>query len=273
MVTELTKEKDQSNKWCQPFADTNRRFAILYEDQARSAEVFDDEHSARNTFEKRSDNWNCTLMGALPAVKVDPRKFERISVVGLSVLPLEWLKVSEANRQGITPFLDGSWIAECTDMTWYTIEEREEGWYWSLQCEGEIYQVKLGGADFNNLPKTLSEAKRQVQDHHEDLIRRHLADHEELVADVRKMSYAIERDRSNLAAGIQKMKAVIESRSWLEHDRGSYEYDDDKYQLEFRDALRELRAELDALSQIASDWTHCPLDPEGAREARLPQDA
>ena len=44
-------------------------WAIHFEDAAVSPDVFTEEESARSTFKRRSDNWNCYLFG--PANEID----------------------------------------------------------------------------------------------------------------------------------------------------------------------------------------------------------
>ena len=79
---------------------------------------------------------------------------------------------------------------------------------------------------------------------------------------------ALERDRSQVADGLTKIKAALAGRAWLREGRGSYAYDDERYQQEFGHALDEIGAALEPLRIIAGDWTDCPTDFAEITEAR-----
>ena len=75
----------------------------------------------------------------------------------------------------------------------------------------------------------------------------------------------IERDRTKTAEVISTARGVLASRAWLAEGRGSYEFDDEKYQEEFGAAITEILVALDPLRALAADWSDCPKDYRGAR--------
>jgi dUTP pyrophosphatase len=83
----------------------------------------------------------------------------------------------------------------------------------------------------------------------------------------------LERDRSIVAVGVERITKAIEGRMWLrEAGRGSYAYNDDRYQLEFGGALDEIEVALAPLRKVARDWSNCSTDAaeiKAAREAAL----
>lgn len=93
---------------------------------------------------------------------------------------------------------------------------------------------------------------------------------EKLLADIRNK---LDTERYKVAYCLQEMRKAIDRRRWLsEPGRGSYTYDDERYQQEFGEALNELNAALDPMRKIASDWSDCPTDPlliAGNRAAAL----
>lgn len=75
----------------------------------------------------------------------------------------------------------------------------------------------------------------------------------------------IERDRTKTAEIIGGIRAVVGRWSWLGEGRGSYAWDDDRYQDEFRQMLDALKEATDPLRALAADWSDCPQDYQGAR--------
>jgi hypothetical protein len=72
----------------------------------------------------------------------------------------------------------------------------------------------------------------------------------------------LDTERYKVAIGVQVIRKAVDGRRWLsEAGRGSYAYDDDRYQQEFGEALGEIDAALEPLRTIAGDWTDCPRDP------------
>jgi hypothetical protein len=107
------------------------------------------------------------------------------------------------------------------------------------------------------------------------LIRRSADRIEALEAENKRLTFVIERDRSQVASGLHGMSKAIAGRAWLsEPGRGSYEWDDERYQQEFGHALNELAAAMEPLRVLARDWSDCPTDPLDIAEARalLPLD-
>ena len=77
-----------------------------------------------------------------------------------------------------------------------------------------------------------------------------------------KLRDKLDTERYKVAYGVQAVRKAIEGRQWLsEPGRGSYTYDDERYQQEFGAALDEISTALKPLQMIARDWTDCPTDP------------
>ena len=88
---------------------------------------------------------------------------------------------------------------------------------------------------------------------------------EELERERGRLRDVIERDRTKTAEVISSARGVLASRAWLAEGRGSYEFDDEKYQEEFGAAITEILVALDPLRALAADWSDCPKDYRGAR--------
>lgn len=80
---------------------------------------------------------------------------------------------------------------------------------------------------------------------------------------------ANERDRSIIADARNAFSDALKRRTWLLQGRGSYEWDDDRWKDEFRQAIGELEAPMDVLSKIGVDWSLCPTSPEEIAAARI----
>lgn len=83
------------------------------------------------------------------------------------------------------------------------------------------------------------------------------------------MSEQLEVDRTAVADCMTKVKKELNSRAWMATGRGSYEWDDDKYQQEFGTALEAIGTALDPLTKIAADWTGCPKTSAEIAQARI----
>jgi hypothetical protein len=72
----------------------------------------------------------------------------------------------------------------------------------------------------------------------------------------------LDTERYKVAISVQAIRKALDGRRWLsEAGRGSYTYDDERYQQEFGAALDEIDAALEPLRQIARDLSDCPTDP------------
>lgn len=88
-------------------------------------------------------------------------------------------------------------------------------------------------------------------------------------AEVTRLRNILERDRSTVADGVNALKKAMASYDWLRGPgRGSYAFDDERYQKEFGDALDLIRAAIDPLLRVAGDWTDCPTSPADIAAAR-----
>ena len=73
---------------------------------------------------------------------------------------------------------------------------------------------------------------------------------------------ANELDRISLHRIIREIDEEITGRMWLLEGRGSYEWDDDRYKLEFGWAVHALQEKLEPLRKIAGDLTNSPTKQE-----------
>ena len=92
----------------------------------------------------------------------------------------------------------------------------------------------------------------------------------------------LDQERYKVALALQDIRKAIDGRRWLsEGGRGSYTYDDERYQQEFGAALDEIAVALEPLRKIAGDWSNCPTDPlrvaanrsAAIRASKVPGDA
>lgn len=84
-----------------------------------------------------------------------------------------------------------------------------------------------------------------------------------------ELSQQLEFDRTAVADAVTKAKKVLVSRYWLTEGRGSYEWDDDKFREEFRQAYAEIRVALEPIAKIAADWSGCPKKADEVARARI----
>lgn len=80
---------------------------------------------------------------------------------------------------------------------------------------------------------------------------------------------ANERDRSRVADALNAITDEVARRSWLCSSRGSYEWDDERYQQEFSQALDAIGAATDKLKAVAGDWSHSPMSDDAIQIARI----
>jgi hypothetical protein len=89
-----------------------------------------------------------------------------------------------------------------------------------------------------------------------------LARIEALEQHVSELEDLLDTERYKVAIGVQAIARAVQGRQWLSQPgRGSYAYDDERYQQEFGAALDEILAALKPLRAIAQDWSNCPHDP------------
>lgn len=84
---------------------------------------------------------------------------------------------------------------------------------------------------------------------------------------VAELQQALESDRINVIEGVNCLTKEIESRAWLATGaRSSYEWDDSRYQQEFRDAAGAILEALEPLKKIGADLSNCPADAKRSLE-------
>ncbi|WP_257556494.1 hypothetical protein [Sphingobium sp. CFD-2] len=90
------------------------------------------------------------------------------------------------------------------------------------------------------------------------------------VREVERLMHVIDRDRYAAAACVNAIEFVLHTRRWLrEAGRGSYAYDDERYQEEFGLAFDEIQEALHPLRRLARDKSDCTRDEEKAKAARV----
>lgn len=95
------------------------------------------------------------------------------------------------------------------------------------------------------------------------------AQERDALIEIARLRRVIERDRAAVCISFNDLRRRMASYWHLrEFGRGPYAWDDDRYQLEFGQALDHFVAGLEALRSIARDWSDCPTDPEEIRAAR-----
>jgi hypothetical protein len=80
----------------------------------------------------------------------------------------------------------------------------------------------------------------------------------ERVEDVDHLRHVIDRDRYIVAAALGSIKQTIAGYAWLMGEgRGPYEWDDDRYRDEFRDAVEAIERATEPLTKVAWDKSDC----------------
>ena len=79
---------------------------------------------------------------------------------------------------------------------------------------------------------------------------------------------ALEHDRTKVAECITAAKKALHNYSWLIESRGSYEWDDDRWHGEFREACDLIAEAIGPMIRIAADWSNCPQKWEDIQMAR-----
>lgn len=86
---------------------------------------------------------------------------------------------------------------------------------------------------------------------------------EELKAEIKRLQYVIENDRSKVAEILSELNTILGGCAWLAGpSRGPYAWDDQEYQKEFGNALHRITKVIEPLRCIAADWSDCPTNPE-----------
>jgi hypothetical protein len=84
---------------------------------------------------------------------------------------------------------------------------------------------------------------------------------------------ALEHDRTIVAEHVTAMKNTLQNYAWLLDGRGSYEWDDDRYRLEFQTVCTAMQKHVEVLARIAADWSNCPTKWEEVQAARVERPA
>ena len=87
--------------------------------------------------------------------------------------------------------------------------------------------------------------------------------------EVERLTHVIDRDRYAAAACVGAIEHVLHARRWLrEAGRGSYAYDDERYQEEFGLAFDEIQEALRPMRALSKDKTDCTRDEDKVKAAR-----
>jgi hypothetical protein len=86
--------------------------------------------------------------------------------------------------------------------------------------------------------------------------------------EVERLQHVLDRDRYIVAAGTTAIQQAISGRLWLFEGRGHYDWDDDRYRAEFKDALQAIEAALTPLKLVAWDKSDCTRIEERVVAAR-----
>lgn len=87
--------------------------------------------------------------------------------------------------------------------------------------------------------------------------------------EVERLTHVIDRDRYAAAACVSAIEHVLHTRRWLrEAGRGSYAYDDERYQEEFGLAFDEIQEALRPMRALSKDKTDCTRDEDKVKAAR-----
>lgn len=87
--------------------------------------------------------------------------------------------------------------------------------------------------------------------------------------EVERLTHVIDRDRYAAAACVGAIEHVLHTRRWLrEAGRGSYAYDDERYQEEFGLAFDEIQEALRPMRALSKDKTDCTRDEDKVKAAR-----
>jgi hypothetical protein len=155
-------------------------------------------------------------------------------------MPNPTTQPSQAAREAAIPFAGGD----------YTKKDGYSDGYW----------IKCGDYDYHPLVQAFARFERDT----EKRVRESVAGE-----NVEHLRHVIDRDRYVAAACLGAIEKVLHSRSWLrEAGRGSYAYDDERYQQEFGLAFDEITAALQPLRHLAKDKSDCTTDESKVKAAR-----
>lgn len=85
---------------------------------------------------------------------------------------------------------------------------------------------------------------------------------------IERLQAVNERDRTQVAIGVNAVTEAIRKREWLRLGRGSYEWNDDRWMDEFGHAIDEIHAALNELRKVSLDHSDCPVSREDVLKAR-----
>lgn len=91
----------------------------------------------------------------------------------------------------------------------------------------------------------------------------------ELRAEVEAAKEQLEFDRTTCAGFVTALDKALDSRFWLTEGRGSYQWDDDRYREEFRDAAVALKAVIEPMRKMACNLSSGLQTTEQVVKARV----
>jgi hypothetical protein len=84
---------------------------------------------------------------------------------------------------------------------------------------------------------------------------------------------ALEKDRTRIIDGVNGLSDALKRRQWLLTSRGSYEWDDERFVQEFRDAIEEIDKAVEPLRVIGADKSNCPQTTAEVIKSRIDLEA
>lgn len=85
---------------------------------------------------------------------------------------------------------------------------------------------------------------------------------------VSALESVLEKDRTTVCDAVNGLIKVLRQREWLGESRGPYEWDDDRWHLEFNETAAEIREAIKPFQDIARDLANCPRTSESVMRAR-----
>jgi len=79
----------------------------------------------------------------------------------------------------------------------------------------------------------------------------------------------LEFDRSAVADCVTAANKAVDMRHWLTEGRGPYEWNDDNWHDEFRQAAIEIKQAIAPMTAIAANWKDCPMKADEVAQARI----
>lgn len=90
-----------------------------------------------------------------------------------------------------------------------------------------------------------------------------------LSAEVARLKALIERDKTGLALGLNKIQRIAKSFDWICEGRGPYEYDDDRYRMEVGSLIVQVLAVAEEHLHASGELANEAFRPRAKETARM----